>query len=1030
MKKLYPMIILALLLSLIAGCAPKPDATPTVIPTEAPTETTSGGLAPGEMPLYINLTWHQHQPLYYKNEENLYTRPWVRAHATKDYLDMVETIAAHPGMKATINLTPVLLRQLDDYTENGAKDLYWYLAEKPAAQLSPEDQTFILQRFFDANWEHIIGVHPRYKELLDKRPGTDEFSIAKAMEAYTEADYRDLQVWFNLAWVDPDYLAQPPFKALVEKGRDFSEEDKQVLFNGILDIMKKIVPTHRSLQEAGVLELITTPYAHPILPLIYNSDLALVGNPKAIMPNETFSYPEDSREQVQKSVEIYKEHFGKAPAGLWPGEGSVAEDIVPLVSEAGYRYMQTGEPVLVASLGLSGDRFPRDGSDTVIDGDTLYRPYYVQGASGEKVAVFFRDWVISDKIGFTYSGMKGKDAAADMIARLERIRTSLQGKEGPHIVTLVIDGENAWENYDNDGKEFLNTLYDLLAKSQTLEPITPSEYLALYPEQRELEALFPGAWFSANYDTWIGESEEAEAWNLLGRVRKDLQAYEDGTKTATPEALAQAKDFMLLAEGSDWFWWYGTDQDSGQDSYFDQGYRALLMKVYTSLGEEVPAYLNIPVLQATPVKPTQALRSESSPVVDGLSNDTEWEKAALYKGKARDTLSELYYAMDQETLYLRLGTKTPLTTPVEIYLNLREEGERMMASSEGTSLSMPANLMLRYTPGDKTLSLYRNDGTAWTRSEQIGLAEAKDSLAELSLPLATLGTLENGQVLPFTILVTGLEGRLFPIGAPAALQYMSFKPLSMIYSAEDPQGDDNGIGSYTYPTDGAFKAGDFDLTGFEMASDGANYVFTMMLNVPISNSWNSPNGFSVQTFDIYIDQDPSAGTGARMLLPGRNASLAEGYGWDLALWVEGWNSQLLRLDEKGLPANDTVASSAMRLWVDNGRNAVVLSVPKEFFGTSDPQTWALCVVLLGQEGYPADGVWRVRDVNQQKEAYRFGGAPADNNHTRIIDLLWPSTLEGTQSDYLGKYPSSAGPIDGKGPEHFAQLPMISLGAKP
>jgi len=370
-------LILAIILALaiLAGCAGNPETQ--VIPeatepqisaeaTEKSQETSEEIEVVEGPPLYVNLTWHQ--PLYYKNADGVYSRPWVRVHATKDYLDMVEVIDQHPGMKATINITPSLIVQLDDFVNNGTKDLYWTLAEVPAAELTTEQKTFILERFFDANWDHIIAVHPRYQELLDLRGGTEAETIAAAVESFTEQDFRDLQIWFNLAWVDPDYLAQEPFKALVDKGRDFSEEDKVTLFDGIFAIIEQVIPTHKALQDKGVIEVTTTPYAHPILPLIYNSDLALVGNPKAITPREPFTYPQDANSHLLKSVEMYEEHFGMPVRGLWPGEGSVAQEIVPMVSKAGYQWMQTGEPVLVASLGMDGDCFNRDCNEVPIDG--------------------------------------------------------------------------------------------------------------------------------------------------------------------------------------------------------------------------------------------------------------------------------------------------------------------------------------------------------------------------------------------------------------------------------------------------------------------------------------------------------------------------------------------------------------------------------------------------------------------------------------------------------------------------------------
>ena len=1019
MKNIYRILTILLTLSVLAGCGGMHTQTP-----PDPLETAEAGVAP----LYVNLTWHQHQPLYYKDEDGVYSRPWVRAHATKDYLDMVELIDQHPGMKATINITPSLILQLDDFVKNDAKDLYWVLAEVPAAELDEEQKTFILERFFDANWDHIIAVHPRYQELLDLRGGTDATAISNAIETFTEQDFRDLQIWFNLAWVDPDYLAEAPFKALVDKGRDYSEEDKETLFDGIYALVEKVIPTHKALQEKGVIEITTTPYAHPILPLIYDSDLALVGNPKAITPREAFVYPQDAIYHLEKSVEMYEEHFGMPVRGLWPGEGSVAQEIVPMVSDAGYLWMQTGEPVLVASLGMDGDRFNRDSTEVVIDGDALYRPYYVEGDAGEKVAVFFRDWNISDKIGFTYSGMSGEAAANDMVDHLKRIRTSLVDKEGPHIVTIVVDGENAWENYDNDGKEFFHTLYDLLANDENLITITPSEYLELFPEQRELESLFPGAWFSTNYDTWYGEEEEAEAWNLLNHVRLDLKMAESGELDAPDADFEKAYDFMYLAEGSDWFWWYGTDQDSGQDTYFDEGYRQLLKSVYISLGLEPPDFLDIPVIQPQMMKPDVAIAEEVSPEIDGEMGDGEWDGAGVFEGSVLQGFEELLFGLNKENLFFGITLQEALLEgeSIEFYFSIPEDENRMIYDQTGeVRLTSAVTRMLKISPEKVMAELYINDGSDWMlKDAEYGKVAAANEFTELGVPVSVLGSVSNGTNLPLNVLIRRDSAQLLNAAQPFAIQYLSFEPLSVVFSMEDAKDDDHGPGSYTYPKDGVFKPGDFDLLSFEIGSDGANLVFTFTVDAPITNGWGSPFGFSVQTFDVYIDQDPGAGTGPRLLLPGRNAALGAENGWDIALWIEGWNSQVVVPDADNNPVNLTEATSAMEIFVDSGKNAVIVSVPIEYFGDGNPSDWGYAVAVLGQEGYPTEGVWRVRDVSLTAESYRFGGAPADNNHTRVIDLLVPAQGAISQETILSTYPSSAAPVDPTNPDNFAIIPLL------
>ncbi|MFW5713922.1 MAG: glycoside hydrolase family 57 protein, partial [Brevefilum sp.] len=417
--------------------------------------------APDPDLLYVNITWHQHQPLYYKDEMGIYTRPWVRAHATKDYLDMAQKVEAHKDVHVTFNLTPSLIRQLNDLAA-GAKDIYWVLGEKPVSDLAESEKKFILERFFDVNWTNIISRYPRYQELLEKRSSADPTSIDAAMKAFSDRDFMDLQVWFNLAWFDPAYLAEEPLLTLVEKGEDFTQADKDILFTQILDVVQEVIPYHHQLQKSGQIEVTTTPYAHPILPLIYDSRLALVGNPTAKMPEQIFSYPEDAKKHLELGLAMYEENFGKQPNGLWPGEGAVAQAIVPMMAETGLQYIQTGEPVLAESLGI--ESFTHNAEGFVQEADELYRPYYVSDAAGNEIAVFFRDWSLSDNIGFVYTGMSGEAGAADLVSHLEAIQADFIAKEipGPHIVSIILDGENAWEHYPNDGNDFLNAFYQKL----------------------------------------------------------------------------------------------------------------------------------------------------------------------------------------------------------------------------------------------------------------------------------------------------------------------------------------------------------------------------------------------------------------------------------------------------------------------------------------------------------------------------------------------------------------------------------------
>ena len=1034
MKKIFQILSYLMVLSLFLTACGTP-ATNTATPETPPIQVTAVQATEEPMTatediLYVNLVWHQHQPLYYKDEDGVYTRPWVRVHATKDYYDMASTIEQYPDIHATINLTPVLISQLDDFTNNGAKDLYWVISEIPADQLTDEQKQFILERFFDANWDNMIGRFPRYQELLNKRGGTDADAVSAAMKSFSVQDFRDLQIWFNLAWFDPQFLAEEPLKGLVEKGKNFAEADKGILFGQVEKVMSEVIPLHKTMQDLGQIEVITTPYAHPILPLIYNTDIATVGNPAADMPNR-FSWPNDAIAHLEKSVEVYQDHFGKSPTGLWPGEGSVSEDIVPLVANAGYQWMATGEPVLAASLGI-GD-FTRDANDTVQQADDLYRPYSVTGSNGKQVAVFFRDWTISDKLGFEYSNMSGEAAADDLIQRLENIRTRLteENAEGPHIVSIILDGENAWENYPNDGKDFLNSMYQKLSESKDIKTITPDEYLKKFPEQRTLEYLFPGAWFSANYDTWIGETEEKIAWNYLGEVRDYLAKYDVTKKReASPEAIATAQNYMYLAEGSDWFWWYGSDQDSGQDKYFDQGFRALLAKVYESLGDPVPDFVNVPIIPDFPVSADQAFQELSTPVIDGTLAADEWSKGGLYTLTSSDFTGELGYTLDKQNLYVYLSAPSDLAASgasVGFYFSTPKATLTypfaLPASTEATEktlLGIQAGYLFEWAGGN-TISAYQATEDGWGEGTALGQAMVKGSVLEVAIPLNALGDVETGDDLRMKVGLSP-EQITLPQAGPAQIIFPDLGLSEVLFEVEDPANDDFGPGTYTYPTDAVFSAQVFDIEKFSVLSDDKNLIFVFKFFGDIPNPWGSTLNLSLQTLDVYIDKDPGAGTGARLLLPGRNAALTAGNGWDFAVWAEGWYPALVAPDVE--TAEPKSLNIEYKIIADAAKQTVTLRVPKEALGEGDPATWGYAAVVLSQDGYPSAGVWRVRNIQAVTAQWQFGGAPEDVNHTRIIDLVWAADATPTQQEMLSTYPSSNASLNDLTPDDFAQIELM------
>ncbi len=1008
-RRLVPIFVVIAVVA--TACSPSESeletTTTTAAATNAPTTTTATA-APAEPReldpdgFYLVLMWHQHQPLYPKNEDGVVTRPWVRVHATKDYYDMAALVGEYPDVRATFNLTPVLLRQLEELTQ-GTKDIYWALTEVPADALSDEDRGFVLQRFFDVN-PRVIARFPRFQELAAMRDDPASF---------TDDDVRDLQVLFNLAWTDPSFLAEEPLASLVAKERGFAEADKTVLLAEHERIIAATFTIHRELWESGQIEVTTTPLAHPILPLLIDTNQASVGDPSAQLPRLRFQEPGDATIHVERGLAEAERLLGQRPRGMWPGEGAVSQLAMGAFASQGVEWVGTGEDVLAKSLDLGS--FERNDADTVLDAETLYKPYTAQLSRGREVAMFFRDVVLSDRIGFEYSGSPADAAADDFMQRLADIEQALAGVEGPKVVSVILDGENAWEHYDNDGIDFLRALYERLSNADFVHTVTPSELLDAFPDAPEpIEEVFPSAWFSPNFATWIGEQEEALGWDYLARARADFARAAD-SGDVPEDQLAQAFDLMLFAEGSDWFWWYGADQDSGDDGYFDGAFRELLGQMYDALGQERPDYTRIPIIPQRPVQPDSSQTEIVTAQTDGNLVNAEWSGASMFSDPGGG-LAEIRFAVDRETLYLALVTPTqPIDGAYDVYLQIPSAGVGHGLSEDGEILGFNATHRIRWVGGEAL------PPELWTEEGAVTIADAtatgNDSLfpaaepvtygIELAAPLAPLGNIESGDRITFRV-VDRTTSQFSPAAGPGIVQLPDISNIEVVFEATDPEGDDHGPGTYTYPTDGVFTAGSYDLTSFSVGVEGDDIVFTFDVLASIGNPWNSPRGFSVQTFDVYVDKDPGASTGARILLPGRNAALPDTYGWEYGLTLEGWDPALYVADATGA-TEETKPTFKVFVIGDEGR--VVARLDRSLFGDGDPAEWGYTVAVLSQEGFPSSGVRRVRDVLPTGEQYRIGGGTGSSADTRIIDLLAPEP--GVQEDLLGNFDpdASSGGLD-------------------
>jgi len=611
--------------------------------------------------IHLVVLWHMHQPQYRDPETGRYVLPWTRLHALKDYWGMVKILEEFPKFHATFNVVPGLGLQLEEYASGTFNEPWFELAFRDAEKLSREDKSEILQRAFQVNHEHLLTRWPRFQELYE---WTRLAGSAQATVTFTARDWRDLQLLSQLAWMDEEWISREvTINKLSAKGRDFTEKDKAALKQKQLEFLKLVLPIYREAAARGQIELSTTPFYHPILPLVCDSDIARVANPSTPLPRRAYRHPEDAREQLRRAREYHERVFGVQPAGLWPSEGSVSDQAMAIAAEEGFKWFGTDEGVLGRTLNLG---FFRDSAGHAANADRLYRPWGLKTAKSE-ITGLFRDHHISDLIGFVYSRMDAKAGAADLHGRLRAIGERVQTKQ-PLTVCLFLDGENAWEYYPGNGREFLREFYGRIQADPSFRALTASEAIAAAGDISETQTIFPGSWINANFDVWIGHSEDVQAWDLLWDAREAYARAEDaraqGRNDAPSDAaLIEAKESLLAAEGSDWTWWYGPEHSTANDAEFDALYRKHLTGVYRALGKIAPDDLAKPIKRqpehALHLPPSEYLR------VDVNGRDTsyfEWLGAGLYSPERRRGamhgrtfyLRELRYGFEPQRLCIRL----------------------------------------------------------------------------------------------------------------------------------------------------------------------------------------------------------------------------------------------------------------------------------------------------------------------------------------------------------------------------------------
>jgi alpha-amylase/alpha-mannosidase (GH57 family) len=493
--------------------------------------------------------------------------PWVRLHGVKDYLDMVKILEKFPQIRQTFNLVPSLVEQIEDYNNQAVKDKFLELSLKPAQNLTPQDKTFILKNFFSIFKDKAIAIHPRFYDLYFMRERKTDF---------TTQDFLDLQVWFNLAWIDQMFReSYPELKNLVIKARFYTEEEKLIVLNKQSEILKEIIPAYKKFMQANQIEISVSPYYHPILPLLFNTNIAKEGYPKTILPKIKFAYPQDALAQIDKALNFYADRFETQASGMWPSEEAVSEHILPLLIQSGINWIVADEGILFKS-------FKKKRRDT----ELLYQPHVLNRKEGV-LNIVFRDRNLSDLLGFVYHGWRTQDAVNNFMGHLENISLAFNGKDA--LVTVAMDGENAWEYYSHDGHDFLELLYERLSESKFVKTTTIKDYLAMHPPKSEIKRLAAGSWIYAQFGKWIGNPQKVAAWECLAKARQELE----NSKLQTPDSkLELAWKQMYICEGSDWFWWYGEEFNGD----FDRLFRMHLSNFYTIIGKNIPEYLKRPII--------------------------------------------------------------------------------------------------------------------------------------------------------------------------------------------------------------------------------------------------------------------------------------------------------------------------------------------------------------------------------------------------------------------------------------------------
>ncbi len=639
--------------------------------------------------LSLAFIWHFHQPNYQTQPNGIRLMPWARLHAVKDYLDMLIILDKYPKIKLNFSIVPSLIDAFEDYADNDGHDIHSKLTVTDVNELTDDDKLYILNYFFDANYENLISQNPRYNELYLKRYGKEEISI----NDFTNQEYADIMLLFNLVWFDPIWKGKyPELQKLEKKGKNYTLKDRQTIIEINREIIRQIIPAFKKYQDEGRIEIITSPYNHPILPILINPNDLKVPSFKYSLPECKIALTIDAKEQIKSALDRIEEVFGKRPKGFWPSEHCISQKTLDILANMGIEWVVTDESVLSNSL---KKEFVRDFRGCYEDPYDVCSSYTYTTKREKSLKLLFRDSLIPNLIGFEYAHHDSVMSANDLFDRIKTVNDKLKNSpDKQHILTIAMDGENNWEKYPKDGAVFLDRLYSLLNDDKDISTVLVSEYIEKKQNtERPLKKVTAGSWANQEFQLWIAEPTKNLAWNYLVNARNDLLDAEKSGRLSK-EQIKNAKSELYIAEGSDWFWWYGEPNNSGQDHIFDFLFREHLKNIYNFIEKPVPSYLEMPLISLLG-KPLRNPRKEITPLINGYIKDNdEWLSAGCIDIPAGPVLQDnklinrIYFGTDKDNLYIRfdinkylMDSKESFKEYFSIYIYIKAYNNNMELTS-------------------------------------------------------------------------------------------------------------------------------------------------------------------------------------------------------------------------------------------------------------------------------------------------------------------------------------------------------------